>query len=126
MNTRFYVCNHCGNIVGKILDSGVPLVCCGETMAELVPGVIEASTEKHIPVVEVNGDLVKVTVGSIAHPMVAEHYIGWIYLSTAKGGQRKELKPGDAPHVEFKLIDDQPLVVYAWCNLHGLWRAEVK
>jgi superoxide reductase len=125
MNTRFYICNHCGNIVGKIVDSGVPLVCCGETMAEIIPGVVEASKEKHVPEVKVEGDVVRVNVGSIDHPMVAEHYIGWIYLCTKKGGQRKELKVGDAPHADFKLIDDEAIAVYAWCNLHGLWKADI-
>ncbi len=123
--TRFFICEHCGNIVGVIRDSGVPVVCCGEKMKMLVPGTVEASQEKHIPVASVSDGKVKVTVGSVAHPMTAEHQIMWVYLQTDKGGQRKVLNPGDAPEVVFALADEKPLAVYAYCNLHGLWKADL-
>ena len=123
---KFYVCSHCGNIVNMISDSGVPVMCCGAKMEELVPNTVEASVEKHIPQVEINGNEVKVTVGSVEHPMLPEHYIQWIYLETEKGGQRKNLNPGEAPSVAFTLNDDKAVAVYAYCNLHGLWKAEVK
>ena len=124
-DNKFYICRHCGNIVGLINDSGVPVVCCGEPMEQLVPNTVEASQEKHLPVVAVNGDTVKVSVGSAAHPMTAEHSIQWVYLQTENGGQRKCLNPGDAPEVSFALCSDKPVAVYAYCNLHGLWKTEL-
>lgn len=123
---KFYICKHCGNIVGLIHDSGVPLVCCGEKMSELVPNTTEAATEKHLPVVEMDGNVVKVSVGSVEHPSTEEHYIAWVYLETAHGGQRKAIKPGDKPEVSFALQDDELIAVYAYCNLHGLWKTEIK
>jgi len=126
MAKRFFICKHCGNIIGMIHSSGVPVVCCGEPMQELIPNTQDASQEKHVPVITVTGDKVKVAIGSVAHPMVSEHYIQWIYLETEKGGQRKALAPGEAPEVAFALDDDKPLAAYAWCNLHGLWKADVK
>jgi superoxide reductase len=123
--TKFYICEHCGNIIGKIHDSGVSVVCCGEKMKKLEAGVVEASREKHIPEVKVEGDLVKVVVGSVLHPMTEEHHIAWVYLKTEKGGQRKDLKPTDSPEVVFAVADDKPVSVYAYCNLHGLWKADI-
>ena len=122
---KYYICEKCGNLVGMINESGVRMMCCGQKMTPLVPGTVEASHEKHIPVVTVEGDTVKVNVGSVNHPMVNEHYIEWVYLETDKGGQRKALKPGDAPEVVFALSDEKPVSVYAYCNLHGLWKAEI-
>ncbi len=123
--TRFYICEHCGNIVGMIHSSGVPLMCCGQKMKKIEAGVTEASREKHIPVATVNGNLVEVTVGSVEHPMTEEHSIMWVYLLTDKGGQRKCLSVGDAPKVSFALADEKPVAVYAYCNLHGLWMCEI-
>ena len=120
MKTKFYVCRHCGNLVGMINDSGVPLVCCGQKMEALVPNTVEASGEKHLPVVTLTDGAVSVNVGSVDHPMVPEHYIEWVYLQTENGGQRKALKPGDAPNVSFCLGGDKAVAVYAYCNLHGL------
>ena len=125
MKAKFYICPTCGNLIGMINNSGVPVVCCGQKMKELVPNTVEASGEKHIPVVSVEGGKVKVNVGSVDHPMAAEHFIEWVYVETENGGQRKELKPGDAPMVEFCLGEDKPVAVYAYCNLHGLWAAEL-
>ena len=123
--TKFYICEKCGNLVGMINASGVPMVCCGQKMTALEAGVVEASREKHIPVVEVNGCEVTVTVGSVIHPMAEEHSILWIYLETDKGGQRKALNPGEAPKAVFALKDEKPIAAYAYCNLHGLWKAEI-
>lgn len=121
---RFYHCVHCGNIVAYATDKGVPVVCCGEEMKELVPGTVDASKEKHVPVVSREGNIVTVKVGSDAHPMVPEHYIGWIALQTSTGNQRKELDHTGAPEAKFALLDgDDVVAVYAWCNLHGLWKA---
>ncbi len=122
---KFYVCETCGNLVGMINESGVNMVCCGKKMTQIVPGTVEASKEKHIPVVTVEGDTVKVNVGSVDHPMTDEHLIEWVYLQTCRGGQRKCLKAGDAPTVTFALCDEKPIAVYAYCNLHGLWKAEI-
>lgn len=123
---KFYICEHCGNIIGKINDSGVPVVCCGQKMTEIVPGTVEASLEKHIPAVTVEGNLVKVKIGSVEHPMTQAHYIPWVYVETQKGGQRKNLLPDTAPEVTFALTeDDKAVAVYAYCNLHGLWKADV-
>ncbi|MBR2466260.1 MAG: desulfoferrodoxin [Clostridia bacterium] len=123
--TKFFICEHCGNIVGMIHNAGVPLVCCGQKMTKLEAGVVEASREKHIPVVSVGESTVKVTVGSVPHPMTKEHSIEWVYLETDKGGQRKCLAPDTEPTVTFALCDEKPVAVYAYCNLHGLWKAEI-
>ncbi|MEA5050222.1 MAG: desulfoferrodoxin family protein [Oscillospiraceae bacterium] len=123
---RFYVCKHCGNLVGMIRNSGVPIICCGEPMTELVPGSVDASLEKHVPVVTVEGNGVAVTVGSVPHPMTEEHYIEWIYLQTERGGQRKTLTPSDAPSAAFTLNGDRPVAAFAYCNLHGLWKTDIK
>ena len=125
METTFKVCSKCGNMVGMINDAGVPMTCCVQPMETLTPNTVEASTEKHIPVVKVENGTVDVTVGSVEHPMDADHYIQWIYLRTEQGGQRKALNPGDAPHVTFCLGDDKAIAVYAYCNLHGLWMQEL-
>ena len=122
---KFYVCRHCGNLIGMIHDAGVPIICCGEKMEELVPNTVEASGEKHVPQVTVADGIVKVDVGSVAHPMTPEHSIQWVYVKKEKGGQRKNLQPGEAPTVSFSLADDKPVAVYAYCNLHGLWMTEV-
>ena len=101
------------------------MMCCGQKMKLLEPGVIEASHEKHIPVVFKEGDTITVNIGSILHPMIEEHSILWVYLQTARGGQRKCLKPGMDPIVKFVLVDDTPISVYAYCNLHGLWKTDI-
>ena len=123
MELKFYICRTCGNIITHVKKSGVPVMCCGKKMEELVPGTVEASAEKHIPVVEVNGAQVTVTVGSVEHPMLEEHYIQWIVLETEQGYQLKHLKPGTAPKAEFVLAaGDQVVAAYEYCNLHGLWK----
>jgi superoxide reductase len=122
---RFFICNICGNMIGMVVDAGVNVECCGEKMEELVPNTVEASVEKHLPVVEVEGKIVKVNVGSADHPMVPEHYIEWVYIETEKGGQRKNLQPGEAPNAVFALEDDKVIAVYAYCNLHGLWKTVI-
>ena len=124
-NVKFYICEKCGNIVQKIEDSGVSVVCCGQKMTYLEPGVVEASREKHIPVAKVEGNTVTVTVGSVEHPMSEEHSILWIYLETDKGAQYKHLAPGSAPAADFVLNGEKPIAVYAYCNLHGLWKSDI-
>ncbi|PNV61065.1 desulfoferrodoxin [Clostridium sp. chh4-2] len=122
---KFRICRHCGNLVGMINDSGVTMICCGEPMEELTANTTEAAHEKHLPEVTVEGDTVSVKVGSVDHPMVPEHYIEWIYLQTEHGGQRKALNPGDAPTAVFCVAEDKPVAVFAYCNLHGLWKTDL-
>ena len=112
-------------MVGLIKDSGAPLTCCGDQMTELVPNTVEASAEKHLPSVTVSGDSISVQVGSVPHPMEEAHYITFVYVETELGGQRKCLKPGEAPNVEFCFANDKPIAVFAYCNLHGLWKTEL-
>lgn len=122
MENRFYFCRKCGNIVGLIEGTGKGMTCCGEPMEMLRANSVDAAQEKHVPVVSVVESIVSVKVGSVEHPMTPEHYIGWIYLQTEKGGQRKALTIDDKPAAEFALTDgDKPVAVYAYCNLHGLW-----
>ncbi len=125
MNSKFYICAHCGNIVEMVKDAGVTPVCCGQKMDALIPNTVEASGEKHIPAVTVSEGVVEVNVGSVDHPMLDVHWIEWIQLNTDRGSQRKYLNPGEAPNVKFRLGDEKPLAVYAYCNLHGLWKTEL-
>ena len=121
---KFYKCNHCGNIVAYVQDNGPKVICCGEEMVELVPKTADSAVEKHVPVVEVEGNLVKVIVGSTLHPMAEEHSIQWIALETEQGEQLKYLKPGQEPVVTFQLVPgDKVVAAYEYCNLHGLWKA---
>ncbi|MDF2586581.1 MAG: desulfoferrodoxin FeS4 iron-binding protein [Anaerocolumna sp.] len=123
---KFFVCKQCGNLVTFIHESGAPLTCCGQEMEEVTPNTVEAVVEKHLPVVTVDGNTVTVEIGSIEHPMVPEHYIQWIYLETDKGFQMKYLEPGQIPKVVFELKDEKVVSAYEYCNLHGLWKTEVK
>jgi superoxide reductase len=122
---KFFKCEICGNIIGMIYSSGVPVVCCGKKMTELVANTVEASQEKHLPVVTAEGNIVTVKVGSVAHPMIQEHHIEWIYLETEKGGQRKKLEVGSEPMTTFALDNDKAIAAYAYCNLHGLWKTAI-
>ena len=123
---RYLLCKHCHNLVQVVQDAGVPIVCCGEPMTELVPNSTDAAGEKHVPVVEVQGNQVIVNIGSVAHPMTEAHLITWVCLETAQGWQRKPLTANDAPSVVFALADgDSVKTAYAYCNLHGLWKADV-
>ena len=122
---KVFICQHCGNMVGVIEDKGVPLVCCGSEMSELVPNTVEASTEKHLPAVTVSGDVVSVQVGSVLHPMEEAHLITFVYVETERGGQRKRLSAGEEPVLKFVIADDKPIAVFAYCNLHGLWKTEI-
>ena len=126
MDVKFYHCTHCGNIAVKPFNSGVPLVCCGEKMEELTANTVDAAVEKHVPDVKIDGANVHVQVGSVLHPMTPEHYITFICLVTESGYQIAELTPESAPVADFAIAEgDKPLKVYEYCNLHGLWVAEV-
>lgn len=120
---KIYKCEHCGTIVEMIKKVGQPS-CCNSPMTELVSGVSDGAHEKHVPVYQLSGSEVVVTIGEVEHPMVDAHYIEWIAIETNQGVQRKYLKPGDKPVMTFALSQDERLVaVYEYCNLHGLWKA---
>ncbi|MCR5584480.1 MAG: desulfoferrodoxin FeS4 iron-binding domain-containing protein [Lachnospiraceae bacterium] len=124
MELKFYRCPICGQIVAIVKETGSPLICCGQEMQEIKAGTSDGAREKHVPVYEVKGNIVNVNVGSVDHPMTPEHYIEWVVLQTKTGNQRKALKPGDAPKVSFAMCDgDEVVSVYAYCNLHSLWKA---
>lgn len=121
-----FKCEHCGNIIAYLKDSGVRVQCCGEEMKPLVPNTTDAAGEKHVPVIAVDGTTVTVTVGAVEHPMLDAHYIEWILLETKEGRQRKTLKPGEKPVAVFSLAaGDEVVAAYEYCNLHGLWKATV-
>lgn len=126
MSLKFYRCRHCGNIITKIIDSGVQVVCCGEQMAELIPNTSDGAGEKHVPVISVDGSKVTVTVSTVEHPSTAEHYIQFIVLETTSGFEVKNLKPGEKPAAVFAVAEgDKVVAAYEYCNLHGLWKSEL-
>lgn len=124
MEQKYYICEHCGNIIAMVKDAKVPVMCCGQKMTEIVPGTVDAALEKHVPVYSVEGNQVKVNVGTAEHPMLPAHYIEWVSLQTKQGIQTKALQPGDKPEVCFAICEgDEVEAVYAYCNLHSLWKA---
>ncbi len=124
MTQQFYRCSHCGNIIAFVENKGVPVMCCGQKMDEIIPNTTDAAQEKHVPVITQEGNLVTVRVGSVNHPMLPEHFIEWISIETDKGNQRKVLQPNTAPTAQFALLDGEKIITaYAYCNLHGLWKA---
>lgn len=124
MATQFYKCAHCGNVVQKVVDNKVPVFCCGQKMEELVPGTVEASVEKHLPVVtDLGNGVLRVEVGSVHHPMLDEHHIAFVYVETERGGIRIDLK--DEPVCKVYVGQDRPVAVYEYCNLHGLWKVDL-
>jgi len=123
---KFFICRRCDNLVVMIKDGGVPMECCTEDMDELVPNTVEASTEKHLPDVAVSGNGISVKVGSVPHPMEEAHHTSFVYVATEHGGQLKCLKVGETPALSFNFSDDKPVAVYAYCNLHGLWKTDIK
>lgn len=127
MSMEFYKCMSCGNFVVFLEPkTGCTPECCGKPMTEVVANTTDAAQEKHVPVVSAEDSVVTVKVGSVAHPMMDAHYIQWIILETDKGFQKKDLKPGDEPEAVFALSDGEKAVAaYAYCNLHGLWKADI-
>ena len=124
MAVKFFKCEHCGNVIQKVVDSRVPVVCCGEKMKELTVNTVDASVEKHLPVVTRIDDChIKVEVGSVAHPMSEEHHIAFIYVETENGGIRVDLK--DKPEAVIYLGEERAVAVYEYCNLHGLWMTQL-
>lgn len=124
MAVKFYKCAHCGNVVEKLVDSGVPLVCCGKPMTQLEANTVDASVEKHVPHVTRPADgILRVEVGSVHHPMTPEHHISFIYVETESGGIRVDLT--DEPVATICTAGAKPIAVYEYCNLHGLWKVEL-
>lgn len=124
MEQKYYKCSVCGKIIAVVKDTPVPVMCCGKKMEEIIPGTVDAAVEKHVPVYKQDGDKIYVTVGEVEHPMLEEHYIEWIAVQTDAGVYRKALKPGYEPKACFALCCGEKLeAVYAYCNLHGLWKA---
>jgi superoxide reductase len=125
MDKKFYICEHCGNLVELIHSSGVQMVCCGSKMTLLEPATTDGSYEKHVPIVSVIGNTVTIEVGASAHPMIPDHFIQWIYLETDKGCHRKHLIPGEVAIATFTLNEETPIAAYEYCNIHGLWKKEI-
>ena len=126
MTPKFYKCKACGQFVAAIDKKVCPIKCCGEAMEEITANTVDAAKEKHVPAVTVDGNIVKVSVGSVEHPMTEAHLIEWVCLETAEGMQRKALSADKKPYVEFALTaGDKPAAAYAYCNLHGLWKADI-
>ncbi|WP_165061656.1 MULTISPECIES: desulfoferrodoxin family protein [unclassified Adlercreutzia] len=126
MEIKFYKCEHCGNIALKAVDSGVPLVCCGEPMVLLVPDTTDAALEKHVPEVSIEGNCVHVNIGSVDHPMTPEHYIQFICLVKDASYEIHPLASSDAPCADFYLGEGERAVsVYEYCNIHGLWKKDL-
>lgn len=126
MSLKFYKCSSCGNVAVKLFNSGVPMFCCGKPMEELIPNTVDASGEKHVPVVtRLDDNRIKVAVGSVEHPMVSNHYIVFIVVETEDGFLQKPLKIDGKPEAEFFVGSSKVKAVYEYCNLHGLWKTEL-
>lgn len=123
-NVRFYLCPICGNIVGLIHGDMQRIMCCGRHMEELVANTTDAATEKHVPTYEKVGDEIVVRVGEVEHPMEKDHYIMWIAQVTDNRTTRVSLYPEQSTETTFPYIPGSTL--YAYCNKHSLWKAEVK
>ena len=121
---EFLICRHCGNIIAYVNHKGPNVVCCGEEMQALMPNIVDAAVEKHVPVVSWEGGMATVRVGSAPHPMLEAHHIEWIALHTEQGNQRKLLAPTGKPEAVFALTkEDKVISAYAYCNLHGIWKS---
>ena len=124
---EFYRCAVCGKIVAMVKDGVPDTVCCGEPMEKLVPNTSDGAGEKHVPVAEIENDIVAVKVGGVEHPMLEAHHIEWIALETSLGNQRKMLKPLEKPEAKFALLPGEKVkAVYEYCNLHGLWKLDME
>lgn len=121
---KLFICSHCGNIATLVEDKKVPLSCCGELMKKIEPNTFDGAVEKHVPKYLIKGNLIKVSVGEVEHPMVEDHYIKWIIVETNKGYHVKYLNYTDKPYAEFALTSEEIVSnVYEFCNKHGVWKA---
>ena len=120
---EFYRCEKCGQIIVYINKTACDAFCCGQAMTKVEPNTTDAALEKHVPVIEQDGNKVIVKVGDVAHPMLEAHYITTIALETKNGFQVKQLNPGEEPKAEFAIVDgDEVIEAYENCNLHGFWK----
>jgi len=119
---QIYKCEVCGNIVEMLHAGAGQMVCCGQPMKLYKENTVDASKEKHVPVIEKTATGFKVKVGSVAHPMEAAHYIEWIEVIADGQAYRKFLNPGEAPEATFE-IKAEKITAREYCNLHGLWKA---
>lgn len=127
MKTKFFLCQICGNLIVKIIDSGVEPICCGEPMVELEPNLVDASHEHHVPTFHhTDYGTIVVEIGSQPHPANEAHHICFIYLETTKGCQLQYVTPGTPARAEFFGCSGSVTAIYAYCNLHGLWKLEVE
>ncbi len=125
MSIKVLYCEHCKNLLLSIKDVNVMPVCCGEKMHVLVANSTDAAAEKHVPVLEVEGNTAKVTVSDVLHPMLPEHHIEWAAIETDRGIFIKSFDGLETPSVEFALCDDEKVnCAYAYCNLHGFWKSK--
>ena len=123
---KFYICPTCGNVIELIVDHKVPVMCCGKKMEELVPNSTEAAVEKHMPVPTVENGVLKVSVGEVEHPSIEKHWIPFVAVKASDLVMRREIKATEKPEAIFPIGDFKGEVeVYAWCNLHGLWKATI-
>ena len=116
-----YRCKHCGNMLIMVNKGGGAMTCCGSPLEAITPNTTDGAVEKHVPVVENVGGKLKVTVGSVIHPMTEEHYIMWIAVKIKENVYLKYLKPGDEPVAYFDVPEGESGTAYEYCNLHGLW-----
>ena len=124
---KLYVCPICGNVVEKIVDKGVPVVCCGKPMVELTANTTDGALEKHVPVLSIDGDKLHVKVGEVSHPMTDEHLITTIIAVFNSLVLRVDLTSADQPEAVFAIGDYKGTIeVYEYCNLHGLWKATIE
>ena len=124
---KLYVCPICGNVVEKIVDKGVPVVCCGKPMVELTANTTDGALEKHVPVLSIDGDKLHVKVGEVSHPMTDEHLITTIIAVFNNQVLRVDLTSANQPEAVFAIGDYKGTIeVYEYCNLHGLWKATIE
>ncbi|MGN1399674.1 MAG: desulfoferrodoxin family protein [Erysipelotrichaceae bacterium] len=123
---KLFICQHCGNIAELIKDSSINPFCCGDKMTLLIPKEQDEGQEKHLPVVKIENSTVSIEVGSVAHPMLPNHYIAFIFLETDKAMYRVNLSSDDKPKCRFRINDDEKIMaVYSYCNIHGLWKTTI-
>lgn len=126
MKMKFYRCAICGQIILMVEETGVPIICCGEPMEELIAKTHDVLNEKHVPAVQIENDKVHVTVGTTVHPMESKHFIEWIVLETSAGQQMVRLESNMPPKASFYLnMGEVPKTVYAYCNVHSLWKFDI-
>ena len=123
--STFYKCEKCGTIALKTVDGGGEMCCCKQPMVVVDPNTTDAAKEKHVPEVHLDGDTLKVQIGSTPHPMTPDHLIEWVYVVTEEGVIAQCLTEDDAPAVEINLAGQVPTAVFSYCNLHGLWKTDL-